>query len=951
MREKLEFKILLVGFVTFILGVIVVGFLLVNAQRKDINSIAQDRLISTAEVITTAIEQTMLEGRAQDSKLLVNGLMNVSGYELNVYNWEGRAAFEHQSPILEDPILREVTQEGKGNSIVQEGYLITYLPLLNKSVCQQCHGSEHPVLGAVKIAISLEKEYNRMTLFLIYVIIGSVLAVGIIGTVLWQAMRRNIIVPLKSLEFAADKMAEGDLSFNTRVESSDEIGRLNLSIKDALHSISGILKKVREISQRVTSTADAVERDSDKVVESTMLEAEAVAQISSSVEELNAAIVEIADNTQALAGLVENTAASVEEMARSIGAITGLTHEVSAGVDATSTSIEEMSATTKEVAGNADRLSRVSDETLSAVEEIIMSVKEVESRAKEAAQLSERVTEDASALGVTSINKTIHGMEKIRDSVNRASETIMKLGGRSDEIVSIVDVIDDIADQTTLLALNASILAAQAGEHGKGFSVVANEIKDLAERTTFSTQEIGGLISAVRQEVSAAVEAMHEGKDAVEEGMRMTREASGALNKMLDSSRKSSEMSAAIERTTTEQARTARYVSDAVERVRSMVDEIAKATSEQSKGVSLIKQAVEKMRDASHQADKATTQQGDVSRHIAGAVEHISDRSQQISRAIQEQKNGARQIWTSVEKIKDHPEKTRNLAFSINRAVRELSKNSDLITIEMDRFKLPEHGRTDTLVFGVVPFDAPANIYKMFTPLMEYLKRATGKHFELRVGPDFGSAVDDLVSGTAQLSFMNSFAYINAQKKSGARLLVTMLRKGKPIHRSAIITRENSGINEPSDLAGHSFAFVDRHSVSGYLIPLSLLEEAGIRLDSLRDYSFLGSHEEIVTSVNKGDFDAGGVMESVAENFMGSGIKVIKYSQEIPEFSICGGPSLHAADEEKVLKALLQLKQGTMEASRVFGAIDRNYTGCSEGYDHSFDIIRTLALKAGRGNA
>ena len=104
----------------------------------------------------------------------------------------------------------------------------------------------------------------------------------------------------------------------------------------------------------------------------------------------------------------------------------------------------------------------------------------------------------------------MEGMKNIKSSVEKTNDFVKKLGVRSDEIGKILNVIDDITDQTTLLALNAAILAAQAGEHGKGFSVVAEEIKDLAERTAFSTQEIGSLIQSVQEEVKGTVQAMGE---------------------------------------------------------------------------------------------------------------------------------------------------------------------------------------------------------------------------------------------------------------------------------------------------------------------------------------------------------------------------------------------------------------------------------------------------------
>jgi len=154
-----------------------------------------------------------------------------------------------------------------------------------------------------------------------------------------------------------------------------------------------------------------------------------------------------------------------------------------------------LSATIKEVANNSAELAGAAQETQSAIMQIASSVKEVEQRAKESSVLSDKVKTDATTFGMSSIGKAIDGMQDIKVSVEKTAGYIKKLGGRSEEIGKILNIIDEVTDQTTLLALNAAILAAQAGEHGKGFSVVADEIKNLAERTSESTQEIGELIS------------------------------------------------------------------------------------------------------------------------------------------------------------------------------------------------------------------------------------------------------------------------------------------------------------------------------------------------------------------------------------------------------------------------------------------------------------------------
>ena len=755
MKEKLEFKMFSLGTVIMIVAVLMINMIVLRIEKEDIYSLSRDRLETTAKLITKGLEYSMMEGEAESTKNFVRDLRSAGGFDtIHVFDKEGKRAFDPKAPAVEEDAIRKIAEGGK-HLILEEGQnIVYYMPLINQPKCRSCHAMEGNILGAVKVSTSLKREYEKVTDFTVFMTVGSLLGLGVLGLIFRYMLRSFVIIPVQKLESAALKMAEGDMSFRTKIKSKDEMGRLDGSIKESLVSISRMLRRVMDISRRISDTVEIVNVDSSEVVKSTRLESEAVAEISSSVEQLNSAIAEVAENTESLANSVEDTASSMEEMTITINSLTKITHGVSEGVDETSSSIQELSATIKQVADSAGELASVSEETLSAVDEIISSVKEVETSAKESAKLSEKVKEDASTLGVMSIKKNMDGMEKIRSSVTKTSAVIEKLVQRSEEIGNILTVIDEITDQTTLLALNAAILAAQAGEHGKGFSVVANEIKDLAERTAFSTKEIDQLIKTVRQDVLDAVTAMDDGMSSVEDGIQLSKEASEALKKILNSAKLSSEMSVAIERTTGEQAKTAIYVSESVERVRVMVGQIAKATAEQSRGVNHIIDAAEKMRDASHQADKATEQQAVGSRQISQAIEIISDRAQHITKAIREQKSGSNQIWMSLEKIKDLPEKNRGLAFSINKELNSLATDSELVMTEMERFKLREEDHSDIVRFGVVPYENPSDLFRKFSPLITYLSEKTGRRFELRVANDFDTAIKEIKEGETQICFI-----------------------------------------------------------------------------------------------------------------------------------------------------------------------------------------------------
>jgi phosphate/phosphite/phosphonate ABC transporter binding protein len=809
------------------------------------------------------------------------------------------------------------------------------------------------ILWAGIASLSLEKIYGKSVNFVLWNMIITALGISVAAVLFWVVLRKLVVKPIKSIERAAKSLAEGDLSFHLEMTTEDEIGRMSKAISESLRSLSGIFQRVKNGSKRVIAVAEKVEIEFKNVSENTKLESEAIGNIATSLEQMNSAAGEISENTQQLAASTEEKAASMQEMVTSIGQVADSAQELSLAVDSTAASIEQLSATIREVADKAEELASASEETLAATEEISSAVKEVEQNAKESARLSEKVKNDASTFGIASVEKTIEGIQNIKSSFDNTAHYIKKLGGRSDEIGKILNVIDEITDQTTLLALNAAILAAQAGEHGKGFSVVADEIKDLAERTSFSTREIAELIQAVQQEVKEAILAMDDGLRSVEVGLRVAKDADDALHKIVESSIQSAEMSDSIERSTTEQAKTTRLVSSAMERVKNMVAHIARTTQEQNKGALLITKATEKMRNVANHVKTATGEQLISSKHISEAMELVSEKSLQIAKAVHEQKTGSNQIFDSIEKIKDIPKSTMDRVFSINQALNGLFKNSELVTQELKRITLFEEGLStgkdaEVLKFGIEPVGAsPAEMPEKFNLLAEYLSKKLVKKIELRVVSDYEGALRDIGQGTTQFCFMSPITYVLANDKYGAEILAKILVGGKSTCRSVMIAKSDSKINMVKDIKSHKFAFGNPHSVSSYVAPRIMLLDAGIDLKDLLHYEYVGPHEDVANAVISGKFDAGAVTESIAYQFKDKGLKFIKFSEELPGFVICSGKNVPTEIRDSMELALTALTDAAPEAASILHSIYKKYSGFEKAFDNEFSLLRTMMGKAG----
>jgi methyl-accepting chemotaxis protein len=237
---------------------------------------------------------------------------------------------------------------------------------------------------------------------------------------------------------------------------------------------------------------------------------------------------------------------------------------------------EEISSSASLQAQSADTQKDQTSQVATAMQEMSSTVLQVSENSGKAAEASRNAAETARHGGAI-VNDTLAKMRVIADSVSSTAKKVEELGKSSDQIGRIIGVIDDIADQTNLLALNAAIEAARAGEQGRGFAVVADEVRKLAERTTSATKEIAQMISTVQEETKIAVAAMEEGTKQVEEGVQTTAQAGDSLKEIIHTSEKVGEMITHIATAATEQ-------SSATEEINNNMEQIAKLVRESSEG-------------------------------------------------------------------------------------------------------------------------------------------------------------------------------------------------------------------------------------------------------------------------------------------------------------------------------------------------------------------------------
>lgn len=463
---------------------------------------------------------------------------------------------------------------------------------------------------------------------------------------------------LPSLTRGLEALAQGDLSASVTVTAQpleimrkDEIGQLTAAfngmidgLKQAGASFEQTVQHLRDMVKQIAENSVSLDAASAQLAESASQTSQAAGQIAATIQQ-------VARGTGQQSEAVTRTATSVDQTTRAIDGVAKGAQEQAQSVAQASALMGEMSGMVNTIQKTVEDHSRQVGQALTARDSLFQSIQAVYSTtdevAKNAQGSAQMATEGRKVAGQTS-----QGMEKVRKATEELGQRVADLGKRSGEIGSIIETIEDIASQTNLLALNAAIEAARAGEHGKGFAVVADEVRKLAERSATATKEIAVMIRAIQGGAQETVQAMKQAGVDVQTAVELTSEARKAFEGITQGAGETAERIKAIEQ--------------AIQSMRTAAGELERSINDSA--------------EASRRNQAATVQMSGMSNRMVASLDAVSAVVEENTAATEEMAAGSNEVAQAIESIASVSEENSAAVEEVSASAEEMSAQVEEVT-------------------------------------------------------------------------------------------------------------------------------------------------------------------------------------------------------------------------------------------------------------------------------
>jgi methyl-accepting chemotaxis protein len=540
-----------------------------------------------------------------------------------------QAARAQYGTLVEDILGQTAKGTPEGHAAAMDILFVKGAPTLTAiitSLDQLTAKNQQHVTEALATSAAQFEQSGRI---LIGIIVGSVLLAMATG----YFVARSIAEPLTILMDFGQHAAEGDVTYDIgearrkKTVREDEVGKIG----EAFRAIRRYLTAIAEHAQTVAAgdLTVQVQALSDKDLLGVAF-ARMVADLRELVGQVQTSANSLADNSAQLGTAAAQTGAAVQQVTLAVQNVASGAQETSRSAHETTAAVSQLSQVIDGIARGATDQARQVQTTSATATQMAAGIEEVATSATMMATATEQ-TRTAAEHGGQAVRETTAAMTEIQVVVGMAAGKVRELGTLGQKIGAVVETIDDIAEQTNLLALNAAIEAARAGEHGKGFAVVADEVRKLAERSGRETKQIAGLIAEVQTGTKQAVAAMDSGAAKVELGSDKAGQAGQALEEILKAVQETVRQVGEIASSSQQMARGARSVTDAMHSISAVVEQSSAATEEMAAQASAVTGAIQSIAAVSEEQSAATEEVSASTEQMSAQVEQMSAQAQELA--------------------------------------------------------------------------------------------------------------------------------------------------------------------------------------------------------------------------------------------------------------------------------------------------------------------------------